>query len=66
MNGSAVGVGLIAGPYLGAVIYKRAGYANTMYIIAGLVAFNLMQHMLLVSAKVNDVRSSATALDEIE
>ena len=67
MNGSAVGVGLIAGPSLGSAIYKQLGYANTIYTFAGFIAITLVQHLIFVPSSINVVKNRGDDIfDELE
>lgn len=52
---TAVGIGLLAGPFIGQTIYIGAGYAGTFYAMAGILCAALITVSFLIPNKLNEV-----------
>jgi MFS family permease len=50
---TAVGLGLLSGPFIGQVIYNFVGYAGTFYTLAGILTFSLVLAFFTIPARIN-------------
>jgi MFS family permease len=54
---TAVGLGLLSGPFIGQTIYIGAGYAGTFYAMAGILTAALILVSFLIPNKLNKYQS---------
>jgi MFS family permease len=52
---SAVGIGLMAGPVIGSLIYGLVGYEYTFYCFSGIIALGLILSFFLLPNRINKV-----------
>lgn len=54
---TAVGLGLLLGPVIGTTIYKFAKYANTFYILAGILTVSFISAVFLLPNRINKYKT---------